>query len=440
MLSKIKNKMKSASIKSMLWLVSEKLIRMFLGVFVGLWIARYLGPNQYGVFTFALAWVSLFNAIAWFGVGENVIRNLVRGEGSEGELMGSAFAIRLLGSILAGSLAILGIVLTHGNDVLLIKLVLFMSLAIPFAEMPAGIFLYFQSQLNVAKPVMAQNIIRILGALFRVVLIVGAFELLWFGFAIFIESVFICVSLFILYKMHGGKVSLWRYKLSSVFLMLRQGAPIALASLVSSLSARTDQLMLGWFTDFTQVGMYSAALRFSEIWWSFAPIIMNSLSPKYIFNVDNDTALKSNISNIMAYLFLLSFIPVAGVLILGQYAIQFLLGAQYAEALPILYVHVFTAILIFFDAPTGQYLLAQQRQKQMIWKSIFLLLVNFVLNYFFVPLWGGVGAAIATLCSFILMQTILYRMLPIFKDLADMQKQAFVVMLQIVRGKKIVWG
>ncbi|MCB5195591.1 flippase [Deefgea salmonis] len=440
MLSSIKNKMNSASIKSMLWLVSEKIIRMFSGVIVGLWIARYLGPSQYGMYTFALAWVSLFNAIAWFGVGENVIRNLVREEGSEGELMGAAFAIRLFGSILAGVLAIAGILITHGNDLLLVKLVIFMSLAIPFAEMPAGIFLFFQSKLDVAKPVMAQNIIRILAAIFRIILVIGAFELIWFGFAILIESALICASLFLLYKIYGGKISTWRYRLSSIVLMLRQGAPIALASLVGSLSARTDQLMLGWFTNFSQVGMYSAALRFSEIWWSFAPIIMNSLSPKYIFNIENEAVLKQNISNIMAYLFLLSFIPVVGVLVLGQYAIPFLLGEQYADALPILYVHVFMAILIFFDAPTGQYLLAQQRQKQMIWKSFFLLLVNFMLNYLFIPLWGALGAAIATLCSYVLMQVVLYRMLPIFKDLADMQNQAFVVMLRIIRGKSIVWG
>lgn len=426
-----------SSIFSFLWLASEKLLRIFTGVFVGLWLARYLGPEQYGVYMYAVAWVGLFNAIAWFGVGENVIRNLVKNPDSDGELMGSAFAIRLLGSISAGVLAVVAMASFGKSDANLLMLVFLMSLAIPFAETPAGIFLYFQSKLDIALPVLLQNVVRIASAGLRIALIVYGSSIVWFGAAVLLESIGIFIVLFGLYLFRGGKISSWVYRWANIRSMLRQGTPIAIAALVASLSARVDQLMLGWFADFAQVGMYSAALRFSEFWWAFAPIVMNSLSPKYIFNVDDEIKLQANIAKIMACMLLVSLVPVVFIVAIGKYAIPLLLGAQYAAALPVLYVHICIAILVFFDAPTSQFLLTHNRQRQMIWKSLFMLTVNAILNLVLVASFGALGAALATLLAYVLTIVCFYRLFPIYRDLARLQKQALYYIWQVVSTRRL---
>lgn len=422
-----------SSIFSFLWLASEKIIRIFTGVFVGLWLARYLGPEQYGVYMYALAWVGLFNALAWFGAGDNVIRNLVKHPGDENALLGAAFLIRLIGSLTAGVLAVLILLVTRKPDTTLTLLVMLCALAIPFAETPAGIFMYFQSRLQIAKPMLLQNIVRIAAAVLRIAFITGKLSLPWFGLAVLLESVGIFLVLFGYYLATGGRCSQWSYHWPAIRKMGLQGAPIALAALVSSLSARTDQLMLGWFTGFTDVGLYSAALRLSEIWWTFAPILMNSLSPKYIFNIHGDDELRENVARIMAILALTGLLPVLGILALGQYAIPVLLGKQYVAALPVLHVHIFMAILVFFDAPTAQYLLAKDRQSQLIWRSVFLLTVNLLLNYVLVPRLGALGAAIATLLSYVCTLLFFYRLFPAFRDLATLQNRAFSLMWQLLR-------
>jgi PST family polysaccharide transporter len=426
-----------SSILSFLWLASEKLLRIFTGVFVGLWLARFLGPEQYGVYMYAVAWVGLFNAIAWFGVGENVIRNLVKNPDSDAELLGSAFAIRLLGSITAGVLAVAAMASFGKSDANLLMLVLLMSLAIPFAETPAGIFLYFQSKLDIALPVLLQNVVRIASAGLRIALILCGSSIKWFGAAVLLESMAIFVVLFGLYLYRGGKISSWVYRWANIRNMLRQGTPIAIAALVASLSARVDQLMLGWFADFSQVGMYSAALRFSEFWWAFAPIVMNSLSPKYIFNVDDEVKLQANIAKIMACMLLVSLVPVIFIVAIGKYAIPLLLGAEYAAALPVLYVHICIAILVFFDAPTSQFLLAHNRQRQMIWKSVFMLTVNAMLNLVLVSSFGALGAALATLLAYVLTIICFYRLFPIYRDLARLQKQALYYIWQVVSTRRL---
>lgn len=424
-----------ASILSFVWLASEKLLRIVTGVFVGLWIARYLAPQQYGVYMYALAWVGLFNGIAWFGVGENVIRNLVRSPDSEGELMGAAFAIRLIGSLLAGTLAVGGIMLSGQSDPALLPLVILMSLAIPFAEMPAGIFMYFQSRLQVARPVMLQNCVRIAGAAMRIGLILGGFSLPWFGAAVLAESIGIFLVLFGLYWMGGGSFRSWRFEWRSIGLMLRQGTPIALAAVVASLNARVDQLMLGWLAGFSEVGLYGAALRFSEFWWTFAPVVMNSLSPKYIFNVDDQEKLKKNIARIMAVLGLISFVPVIIIMLSGEYLIPLLLGEQYASALPVLYVHVIISVCVFFDAPLSQYLLANNRQHQMIWKSVFMLVINAMFNFALIRHFGALGAAWATLAAYVVTLAVFYRLVPGYADLAQLQRAAIGFAARVCIGR-----
>ena len=60
------------------WLFFDKILRMGVGLFVGVWIARYLGPEQFGLLSFAIAFVGLFGAIATLGLQGIVVRDIVR--------------------------------------------------------------------------------------------------------------------------------------------------------------------------------------------------------------------------------------------------------------------------------------------------------------------------------------------------------------------------
>jgi hypothetical protein len=55
------------------WMLAEQILRLVAGLFVGIWVARYLGPRQFGVFSYTLAFVAIFGSIAKLGLDE-VIR------------------------------------------------------------------------------------------------------------------------------------------------------------------------------------------------------------------------------------------------------------------------------------------------------------------------------------------------------------------------------
>ncbi len=62
------------------WLFAEKILRMFVGLFVGIWVARYLGPEKYGLLSYAQSFVGFFTAIATLGLDGIVVRELVKDE------------------------------------------------------------------------------------------------------------------------------------------------------------------------------------------------------------------------------------------------------------------------------------------------------------------------------------------------------------------------
>ncbi|MFN4216334.1 MAG: oligosaccharide flippase family protein, partial [Brevinematales bacterium] len=82
------------------WLSLDKVLRMGVGLFVGVWVARYLGPTQYGLWNFAIAFTSLFGAFATFGIDEIVVRELVKTPEKTGVFLGTAFFLRVAGSFI----------------------------------------------------------------------------------------------------------------------------------------------------------------------------------------------------------------------------------------------------------------------------------------------------------------------------------------------------
>ena len=84
--------------KNTSWLFGEKILRMIVGLFVGVWVARYLGPEQFGLFSYAQSFVGLFTAIATLGLDGIVVRELVKDSSRRDDLIGTAFWLKVMGA------------------------------------------------------------------------------------------------------------------------------------------------------------------------------------------------------------------------------------------------------------------------------------------------------------------------------------------------------
>ena len=116
------------------WLFFDKILRMGVGLLVGVWIARYLGPEQFGLLNFAMAIIGLFTAIATLGLNNIVVRDLVLLKSPKliSETLGTAFVLQVIGGVLACAIAVVAVIVMKPEDSLARLIVIILGSSMVF--------------------------------------------------------------------------------------------------------------------------------------------------------------------------------------------------------------------------------------------------------------------------------------------------------------------
>ena len=137
------------------WLMLDKSLRLVIGVTIGIWIARYLGVQAFGQLSFAIAFVSLFSAVATLGLDKIVVRDLVRHPDLKDEILGSTFIAKLIGGTVAMVLTLICIQLVEPDDTLTRTMVSIIAAGMIFQATDTA-DLWFQSQVQSKYTVFAK--------------------------------------------------------------------------------------------------------------------------------------------------------------------------------------------------------------------------------------------------------------------------------------------
>ena len=113
------------------WLASERIFAIVLTLAVGIYVARYLGPGQFGLLSYAISFVGLFSMLATLGLDQIVVRELVTSPGQTDSLLSTVFWLKIAGSILVLGLTLLTLVLSS-SDPLSIKIVIIVASGLLF--------------------------------------------------------------------------------------------------------------------------------------------------------------------------------------------------------------------------------------------------------------------------------------------------------------------
>ncbi len=81
------------------WLTFDRAFRLAVGLAVSVYLARYLGPEDFGTLNFALAIIAMSAPLVSLGLRQIVVRDLVTAPSDAGTTIGSAFALMLLSSL-----------------------------------------------------------------------------------------------------------------------------------------------------------------------------------------------------------------------------------------------------------------------------------------------------------------------------------------------------
>lgn len=390
------------------WLLVDKIFQMGLGLVVGIWVARYLQPQSYGLLTYAFTFVSLFSAIAELGLGTLVIRDIARDPSCKEETLGTAFAIRLIGGI-ATLLLTVGIIswikpsdhLTHW----LVGIVATSTIIQAFRT----IDYWFQSQLEAKYIVVANNLVSAVYAVLRIALIRLQMTVIAFAWASLAESALRGLAMVIAYYINGNHLKRWRWSFYRAKILLQESWPLVLSGLAVYVYSKIDQVMLGsLLPDTTQLGFYSVAVKLSEI-WDFIPIIIyQSVFPKFANlrqkNPEEYICKMQIYFDAMAWIWILVALPIS---LSSPYIVGILYGQSYAASSSILSLYVWAQFGSNFGLARNVYLAVEGKLKYSMYLSGIGALTNIGINWILIPEFGAIGATIATLITYFIVIVLL---------------------------------
>lgn len=382
------------------WLLADKVLRMGVGLIVGVWIARYLGPDQFGLWNFAISFTAIFSAFATLGLDGIVIRELVKNPEKQNALLGSAFILKLAGGLVALLLSLVVILLMHNGEVLTIWLVGISAAGFIFQSVNVIDF-YFQAKVQSRYTVISANAAFVLMTIVKVYLLLTAAPLIVFAWAGLAEIALSAIFLLLAYRVNHQNMRDWQLDGKVMRQLLKDSWPLILAGLAVMLYMRVDVVMLQQMAGEHEVGIYAAATKLSEIWYFLPGIIVASVSPAIIKAHSLDSV--EYISKLRQLYFAMAWLAIGISLplsLLSGLIVSMLFGSEYADAGSVLAIHLWASLAVFLGVASSQYLLVEQLQKISFYRTFIGLACNVLLNLMLIPDMGAKGAAIATVISY----------------------------------------
>jgi len=381
------------------WLFADKILRMGVGLVVNIWVVRYLGPERFGVLSYATAFVALFTALATLGLDGIVVRELVRRPSASVEILGSAFLLRFSSALIMILATVLATSFVRPGDSTILILVAIIASGTLFQATDVIDF-WFQSQVMSKYTVIARNAAFLLSACIKVVLILGHAPLISFGWVALLEVILASAGLLIAYRRSGERIFSWRGSAICCRNLLSNSWPLILSGISVAVYMKIDQVMLGDMAGNQAVGIYSSATKISEIWYFIPMTIVSSVFPSIIRSKETDEGLYyrriQRLFSLMAALSLSIAIPMT---FLSTWVVTLLFGRNFAAAGPVLAIHIWASLFVFFGVAQGPWDLTENLTKLALFRISTGALLNVILNIFLIPAHGALGAAVATVLS-----------------------------------------
>ncbi|MFA7119578.1 MAG: flippase, partial [Sphaerochaetaceae bacterium] len=385
-----------------------QIFSLLISFFIGAWIARYFGPEKYGLVNYVLSFVGLFTFIVALGTDGVLNRELVNYPKKRDELLGTSFWLRLFGGLLAFLITVIGAYLFGEKNNFWRILIVLYSLSF-FLQAPYVISNYFFSIVQAKKSVQAQFYVTLISSALKICLILLGGSILWLILIYTIDCLWQSIFLFLLYRSQNLKVTDWRFQPRLAHQFWLDSWPLMLSSAAYFIYLRIDQVMVGRIMDESSVGIYAAAVRVTEILYFIPNIICGSLFPAIIKarQVGQEFFI-----NRLKYLYLLlgstGLIVAVLVSILAEPLIAIIFGPAYSSSASVLKIYVWSSIGLFLGLGINQQLTAENKTKTVFCINLIAMIINVSLNLVLIPVMGLLGAAVATLISYCVIPVIVF--------------------------------
>lgn len=413
------------------WLFVPKILRIAFALFVTAWLARYLGPVQFGILNYAIAFVVLVGPILRLGLEAVVVQEIVRAPKSRDEILGTTFFLRLLGGAASMVIVFTAVSLLRPEGGALTRtLAAIISFGNVFQAYDA-IDIWFQAEVRSKYAVYAKSIALIAKSLVLVYLIISGAPLAAFAWAWALESILAAAGLVVAYRMRGLDIRKWRVTGARVRQLLNLGWPMILSSSFAVVYLKIDQIMLGQMIGQSEVGIYSAAVKVSEAWYFVPTAVSMSVFPFLVQGKATGEAIyRARVQQLYDFLAWIALGVGIAMTFAAHLVVVLVFGEAYERSGAMLAILTWAGVFYSLREALGRWLVTENLLVFSFISNGIGAAVNVGLNLFLIPRWGGIGAAIATVISYAAACFCACILVPRTREAAWMMSKALVVPLR----------
>lgn len=383
------------------WLLSEKILSMGFTLLTSVFVARFLGPENFGVLSYFMAVMALVVPFCSLGLNALLTHELVKYPNRALEIMSTALSMRLCACVVISLILVLCIyfsIFSFENS-LAISLTFF-AVANIFSALQVIDF-WFQAKVASKYVAKIRFIVIVLFSLIKLLLVYAKVGVNLFMLVLVIESLAVSLGYFLYYVKKGGRFSFKAVNFQYGNILIKKSKWLILSGVASIVYLKIDQVMLAQLSTSSEVGVYSVASKLSEVWYFFPIALVSSFFPTLIkLKQLSEVKYFAKLQSICDALFISALLLAITISYFSKLLVDFLFGVGYEQSSIILSIHIWAGLFVFMRALLSKWLIAENLLKFSLVTHGLGAVMNIAINWLVIPEYAGVGAAWATLISY----------------------------------------
>lgn len=390
---------KRTYLRDILSILGSNLTVTFCNLAIGIMLSRILGAAGFGLYSSIIVVPMIVIGFTQLGIRRSTIYHIGNRLLPEDSIVSALFILLIYTSVL--SIFICGSVYffssTQPFDPLIIVLVL---LTIPLLlgnVFAGGVFLGKEeirraSMLN-AGPTLLILIFTIVFVWVIKLSVLGAF------LAIFLANLIMFVLNYRIFILEYRYNITWKYHEPLIKSMVKLGIVNAIAIFIMQLNYRMDILMLKKLSSLEEVGFYSLAMQIAEQLWH-VPYAIETIILSRSANTNDDNQVHRTVASIFRVSLLIGLLGGILIFFVAPPLVPLVFGKEFTQSATMIQIVLPGILLLVGFRILNSRLTGMGKPQIAIYTFLPALIINFVLNLFLIPRFGGVGAAWATNVSY----------------------------------------
>lgn len=387
------------------WMLLSSISQMIISVLINSFVARYLGPDNYGVLHYVSSFITIFTPICQLGLYSIVINELVISENPKEIIIGSALFLRLILGVSSTILIVILISSINNFNKLFIEVAWLSSIQLVFQA--SDIFKYwYQSQLQYKKVAIVSVTSYLLTSIYRIYLLVGNKSVVWFSSTVSIDYLMIFIGLYIFYR--KDRSPRIKPSIKYIRILLSRSKNLFLSSIIVGIGSQVGTILLKHLMSENMVGYYTSALTCCGILAFIPGSLIDSARPILMETKKrSQQEYLKRMSMTLSGVTIIGGLAVIGTLIFANLIIRILFGEQYLSAVLPLRICVIGFYLSYYGVVRKIWFVCEDKLKYERTFSIISSLFSLTISYFLIKKLGLIGASINYILNQFMMNVLL---------------------------------